>query len=198
MAPIPILQAATKKIAAEADLVVSVLRDKGSKRFSRALGLAGIFVGIAYVAFLMPAQSKMQRLDEQIAQAKIAYDYGTQYKTLHDSLSAAYARLPTITDRPQWLTSSVRALLDAGRLESDSFELPQETEHEGLIFQESTVTFSADFRSIFSFLLRAENARPMMHIRHLSITKSTNFDPDHPGMAQVTCVISTVIASKRY
>ncbi|NNN05865.1 MAG: hypothetical protein HKL90_08195 [Elusimicrobia bacterium] len=182
----------------ELELVFGTLRDKGAKRFGRAFAVAGVIILAAYVLLYRPPQSKSDKLESQIAHAKVMFDYGEKYKALHDLFLSAYSRLPSPADRQQWLTNSMRALLQAGNLESDDFRPSDELEHDGLVFQDATVSFQGHFSDVYGVLLRAENARPLMHIQRVDISKLNNSDPDSAGIAHVECDLATVIPLKRF
>ncbi len=182
----------------EIELVFGTFRDKGAKRFGRTFALAGIMIAASYMLVYRPPQNKSDKLEAQIAHAKQIFDYGEKYKALREQAVAAYSRLPSPTDRPQWLANSTRALLEAGNLQSDNFGPSDETEHNGLVFQSAMISFDAHFSDVYGVLLRAENARPLMHIQRIDMAKLPRSDPDDAGIAHIDCDISTVIPIKRF
>lgn len=182
----------------ESEVIFATLRDKGAKRFGRAFLMAGLMIFASYILVYRPPQSKSAKLEAQIAHAKQMFDYGEKYKALHEQFLAAYARLPSPADRQQWLTNATRSLLEAGNLQSDNFRPSDETVHDGLVFQDSQVAFDANFSDVYGVLLRAENARPLMHIQRVDIAKIATTDPDAAGRAHVECDLSTVIPLKRF
>jgi len=182
----------------EAETVVGTVRDKGAKRFGRAFATAGILLAGAYVLLYRPPQSKSERLDAQIKNAKMMHDYGEQYTTLRDQLVGAYARLPNVNDREQWLSNSVRALLDAGKLETEDFKPTHESKKNGLIFQMSSITLNLRFSDFYGLVLRVESARPIMHLQRVDLGKKTDVtDTQSIGLALANCDIATVIPEKR-
>jgi hypothetical protein len=197
--PVPIeLQAIQENLAREVDIVFGTLRDKGAKRFLRAFVAAGFMVFGAYMLLYRPPQIKSARLDAEIAHAKQMHDYGEKYSELRDQLSGAYARLPSVNDREQWLSNSVRALLDASKLESNDFKPMRESEKNGLIFQLSPITLDLRFADLYGLILRIENAKPIMHLQRVDIMKANDGgDPTAIGMAKAGCDITTVIPKKR-
>lgn len=181
-------------ITEEVGIVVGTLKEKGPKRFGRALGgAAGIVFG-AYVLIYTPPQKKSEALQSQIDQAKMMANYGAQFKDLRDQVNLAYAGLPTLTDREQWLTNSVRDSLLVGGLEPENFTPVKETDLNGLIFQTSSVALTLRFSEFFDWLLRIESAKPLMHMNSVSLTKKT----DRIGYNTATCDITTVIPKKRF
>jgi hypothetical protein len=184
--------------ALEVQTVISAIRDKGAKRFLRAFVAAGMLVFASYFFLYRPPQAKSDRLEGEIAHAKKMHDYGEQYTLLRDQLVAAYSRLPSVNDREQWLSNSVRALLDAGKLETDDFKPMHEAEKNGLIFQVSSITLNLRFSDFYSLVLRIENAKPIMHLQRVDVgKKSDGGDPSAIGMAMANADIATVIPKKR-
>jgi hypothetical protein len=182
----------------EIDAFFATLRDKGLKRFMRAFVAAGFVVFGSYELLYRPPQSKSDRLEGEIAHAKTMHDYGEKYGLLRDALTAAYARLPSDADREQWLTNSVRALLDMDQLESDDFRPMRENEKNGLIQQDSTLTLHVRFKQFYALMLHIEGAKPMLHLASADLVKANNIsDPSSLGMATVHVDVSTIIPKKR-
>jgi hypothetical protein len=182
----------------EGETVLSTLRDKGAKRFGRAFASAGFLVFGSYMLLYRPPQSKSEKLDAQIKTAKMMHDYGEQYTLLRDQLVGAYGRLPNVNDREQWLSNSVRALLDAGKLETEDFKPTRESEKNGLIFQTSSITMNLRFSDFYGLVLRVESAKPIMHLQRVDLDKKTDVtDTKSIGVALANCDIATVIPKKR-
>jgi hypothetical protein len=181
-------------ITDEISIVSGTLKEKGFKRFGRAFGGAAFLVFAAYAGVYVPPQQKSARLQSEINHAKMLADYGVQFKDLRDQLNWAYAGLPALNDREQWLSNSVRDSLLVGGLEPENFTPVKENELNGLVFQTSSVMLTVRFSEFFDWLLRVENAKPLMHMNTIEFTKKI----DHIGYNTATCDISTVIPKKRY
>jgi type II secretory pathway component PulM len=181
-------------IGDEISIVVATLREKGTKRFGRALAAAGIVVVGAYVCIYMPPQKKSARLQSEIDKAKMMADYGMKYKDLRDQVNIAYAGLPALADRSQWLSNSVRDSLLVGGLEPEDFTPVKELEVNGLVFQTSSVSLTLHFAEFFDWLLRVENAKPLMHMNSVEMNKKS----ERIGFNVVSCDIATVIPKKRF
>lgn len=181
-------------ISDEVSLVVGTLKEKGGKRFGRALGGAGFLVFAAYAGIYMPPQKKSARLQSEIDKAKMLADYGAKFKDLRDQVNLAYAGLPALNDREQWLSNSVRDSLLVGGLEPENFTPVKEKEVNGLIFQTSTVVLTLRFSDFYDWLLRVENAKPLMHMNSVELSKKKN----QIGFNSATCDIATVIPQKRF
>ncbi len=181
-------------VGEEVSIVAGTLKEKGAKRFGRALGAAaGVVLG-AYVLVYLPPQQKSERLQADIDKAKMLANYGAQFKDLRDQVNLAYAGLPALADREQWLSNSVRDSLLVGGLDPENFTPVKEQEINGLIYQISTVSLTLKFSEFYDWLLRVENAKPLMHVQAIAITKSnTRF-----GYNSATCDVSTVIPKKRF
>jgi hypothetical protein len=187
-------KALVELVTEEVSIVVSTLKEKGPKRFGRALGgAAGVVIG-AYLLIYVPPQKKSEALQSQIDQAKMMANYGTQFKDLRDQVNGAYAGLPSLTDREQWLSNSVRDSLLVGGLEPENFTPVKETDLNGLIFQTSSVALTLRFSEFFDWLLRIENAKPLMHMNTVTLTKKS----DKIGFNTATCDITTVIPKMRF
>jgi hypothetical protein len=183
----------------EFQITVGALQEKGAKRFSRPLSVALILLLGAYMVLYRPPQAKSDALDAQIMAAKTIYDYGERYKTLRDQLASSYARLPPISDREQWLSNSVRELLDKEGLSADSFTPVQESEVSGLLFQKSSVALNLRFAEFYDLLLRMENARPLMHVEAATLSKVSDAgNAQTIGYCTTSYVISTMIPKKRF
>lgn len=182
----------------EGEIVLSTMRDKGAKRFGRAFATAGFLIFGSYMLLYRPPQSKSEKLDAQIKNAKMMHEYGDKYALLRDQLVGAYGRLPSVNDREQWLSNSVRALLDAGKLDTEDFKPTHESEKNGLIFQMSSVSMNLRFSDFYSLVLRIESAKPIMHLQRADVNKKTDIlDTQSIGLALTSCDISTVIPKKR-
>ena len=178
----------------EINTVIGTLKEKGAERFGRAIGGAIFFVAAAYILIYLPPQKKAAALQAQIDHAKQMADYGTQFKDLRDQLNGAYNGLPALTDREQWLSNSVRDSLLAGGLEPENFTPVKESELNGLIFQTSSVALTLRFSDFYDWLLRIENAKPLMHMNSIDLVKKA----DHLGFNGATCDITTVIPTTRF
>jgi hypothetical protein len=181
-------------VSEEVSIVVGTLKEKGAKRFGRALGGAvGIVLG-AYVLVYLPPQKKSAALQSQIDEAKLMANYGTQFKDLRDQVNGAYAGLPSLTDRAQWLSNSVRDSLLVGGLQPENFTPVKENDLNGLIYQTSSVGLTLRFSEFFDWLLRVENAKPLMHMNSITLTKKS----DKIGLNNANCDIATAIPKKRF
>ena len=178
----------------EINVVAGALKEKGAKRFRRALGGAAVLVVAAYLGVYRPPQKTSALLQSKIDKAKLLADYGVQFKDLREKVNAAYAGLPSLTDREQWPSNSVRDSLLVGGLEPENFTPVKENEINGLIFQTSSVALTLRFPEFFDWLLRVENAKPLMHMNSVELTKKT----DRIGYNTAVCDLSTVIPKKRF
>jgi type II secretory pathway component PulM len=184
----------TRAVTDEINVVVGAFKEKGVKRFGRALGGAAFLVFVAYVGVYLPPQQKSARLQSEINRAKQLADYAAQFKDLRDQLNWAYAGLPSLKDREQWLSNSVRDSLLVGGLEPENFTPVKENDLNGLVFQTSSVVLTLRFSEFFDWLLRVENAKPLMHMNSIDLSKK----PDKIGYNVASCDISTVIPKKRF
>ena len=183
-----------KHAKARFEQMVATIRDKGAKRFLNAIGIAAAFVFAAYWFVYTPPQNKIARLDKEIDAARAMSQSGARYRDLRDQLAGSYGSLPFLKDQQQWLSNAMMDSLRADNLTPESFRPVSESESSGLIFQTSTVILSLRFNEIYSWLLRLESAKPLMHIGVLEITKR----PDMIGMNGVSCSVVTAIPRKRY
>jgi len=183
-----------KAATEEVNIVLGTLREKGAERFGRAIGGAIFLVFAAYVGVYLPPQKKASSLQAQIDRARQMADYGTQFKDLRDQLNGAYNGLPALNDREQWLSNSVRDSLLVGGLEPENFTPVKEQELNGLIFQTSSVSLTLRFSEFYDWLLRIENAKPLMHMNTLDLAKKN----DKLGFNGATCDITTVIPKMRF
>ena len=181
-------------ISEEINIVLGTLKEKGAERFGRAIGGALFLVFAAYVGIYMPPQKKSARLQSQIDRAKQLADYGSQFKDIRDQLNGAYNGLPALNDRDQWLSNSVRDSLLVGGLEPENFTPVKENELNGLVFQISSVALTLRFSEFYDWVLRIENAKPLMHMNSVDLVKKT----DRIGYNAATCDIATVIPKKRF
>ena len=184
----------TAAITDEINVVVGAFKEKGAKRFGRALGGAAFLVFASYVGVYLPPQQKSARLQFEINHAKQLADYAAQFKDLRDQLNWAYAGLPSLKDREQWLSNSVRDSLLVGGLEPENFTPVKENELNGLVFQTSSVILTVRFSEFFDWLLRVENAKPLMHMNSIELNKKA----ERNGYNLATCDISTAIPKKRF
>ncbi|HAZ08952.1 MAG TPA: hypothetical protein DCZ01_10630 [Elusimicrobia bacterium] len=180
-------------IISEIGIVSHTLKTKGIKRFQRACVVSGLMIFVSYAGVFAPHQKKSARLNSEIQKAKTLSEFGAQYKTMSEQLSETYARLPTLDDRDQWLSNSVRDSLNVAGLVTDDFRPVNEQEQKGLLYQTSNVTLNIRFFELYDWLLRLESARPMMHILSVSLSKKGSI-----GYNRATCEISTVIPKQRY
>lgn len=190
----PAVEKALHAAQAEFELVTSVIRDKGAKRFGKAFGIAGAFVFLAYWFVYKPPQSKIAKLSAQIEAARAMSQSATTYKELRDQLSGTYNGLPLLKDQAQWLSNAMIDSLRADGLTPETFRPVTEMEQSGLIFQTSAVTMSLKFNEVYTWLLRLESAKPLMHVGALEVGKKT----DMIGVNTVAASVKTVIPKKRF
>ena len=181
-------------ISDEINIVAGALKEKGLKRFGRAAGGAAFLVFAAYAGVYLPPQKKSARLQSEIDKAKMMASYGSRFKDLRERVNAAYAGLPSLADRDQWLSNSVRDSLLVGGLEPENFTPVRENEMNGLVFQTSSVVLTVRFPEFFDWLLRVENAKPLMHMNSVELNKRT----DRVGYNITSCDLATVIPKKRF
>lgn len=178
---------------AEFQLIVQTVKDKGGKRFGKAFGLSGVLIVIAYAGIYAPPKSKLSRLDRDIASAKAMFDSGGQFKELRDGLTASYSRLPPVKDRAQWLGNATMDSLRAEGITPEAIKPMTENDLKGLVFQSQPVQLTASFSEFYSWLLRLESARPLMHLQNAEIGKKD----DRIGQNSLNCVVTTVVPTRR-
>ena len=178
----------------EADVVVNTLRDKGPKRFAKVFALSGACMALAYFGVYRPPQEKILRLTREIAKTRAMFEAGAQYKDLREQLSVAYAALPQMPERDQWLASSLMESLRAESLTPDLIRPANETEASGLIFQLSGIEQTVGFGEFHRWLMRLERAKPLMHVHSIDMNKKL----EPLGMNGVLCEVMTVIPKKRF
>jgi hypothetical protein len=174
-------------------LVSGAVRDKGAKRFGRALALAGVMILMAYAGLYAPPQKKLAYLDREIAAARAMHESGTQYAEMSASLLRVYSSLPQIKDREQWLGNATIDSLRAEGITPESLSTPIDNEVKNIIVQRQAVALTARFPEFYSWLLRVESAKPLMHIQSVEVGKK-----DEPlGYNAVSCDVTTVIPKRR-
>lgn len=181
-------------VKTEAELVFATIRRRGAKRFGKALGIAGIFVAVAYYGIYKPPQDKISRLQKEIDTARAMSESGTAYQELRGQLASSYGSLPNMKDQQHWLSNSMIDSLRADNLTPELFRPVAEMEADGLIFQTSTVQLTIKFSDLYTWLMRLESAKPLMHISSLDIAKKA----DMIGWNVVGASVMTAIPKKRY
>lgn len=181
-------------IQAELDLVVSTLREKGAKRFGKALGIAGAAIALTYLGLYAPPKKKSARLQSEINAARTLSEFAVQYKDLRDQLASSYAQLPLMSDKEMFLSNAVIDSLKAEGLTPEVFQPVREQEQAGLIFQASNIAMPVRFSEFYSWLIRLEGAKPLMHLQSVDLTKKS----DAVGMNAVQAEIVTVIPKRRF
>ena len=182
-------------VKAEVDLVFGTVKEKGANRFAKALILALLMVGLSYMGVYAPPKKKLGMLAREIAKRKSMSEYGAQYKDLRDQLAGIYSNLPALKEREQWLSQATIESLRAESLTPESFRPVTENEATGLVFQSTSVQISFKFHEFFSWLVRLERSKPLMHVQSIEIAK---IGGDRIGVNQTSCEIVTVIPLKRY
>lgn len=180
-------------VKTELTTVVNTLKDKGAKRFGKAIGMAVTMVFLAYAGFYAPPQKKLAVLGKNIDKARAMSEAGGRYKELRDQLTAAYSYMPQMKDRDQWLSNAMIDSLRADNLTPDNFKPVQESEQLGLIFQNEQVSLTVKFEDMYAWLIRLEGAKPLMHVQTLDVQKKV----DQAGMTGVNCEVTTVIPKQR-
>lgn len=178
----------------EAEFVIATIRQRGAKRFGKALGIAGLFVVAAYLGIYKPPQAKISRLQKEIDTARVMSESGTAYQELRGQLASSYGILPNLKDQQHWLSNAMIDSLRADNLTPELFHPVVETEVSGIIFQTSTVQLTIKFNDLYTWLMRIEGAKPLMHISTLDIKKRT----DMLGWNTVGASMVTAIPKKRY
>ncbi len=178
----------------EIDLLTHTIHNKGLSRFSRAFVVAGVIALAAYVGVYLPPQKKSQLLQAKIDRAKSLAGEGQKIKNLGDRLRGASAALPALADREQWLSNSIRDSLSTSGLNVEDFRPVSETEANGLIVQESGVTLAMKFEEFYSWLLRVEGAKPLLHVSMIEIAKKKQI----LGSNQVSISLMTAIPKTEF
>jgi type II secretory pathway component PulM len=178
----------------ELDLIVTTVRTKGAKRFLKPVAISLIAVCATYILVYAPPKKKKARLQSEIDAARTLSEFGQQYKDLRDSLASCYAQLPQPKDREMFLSNAVIDSLKAESLTPETFQPVREQEQAGLIFQASNIAMPVKFADFYSWLVRVESAKPLMHLQTLELLKKS----DVIGLNAATAEITTVIPKKRY
>lgn len=179
---------------AELEMVMNTVKEKGGKRFGKAFGIAGIMVFVAYAGVYAPPKKKAARLQSEIDAARELSQFGAQYKDLRDQLSAIYAQLPDMKDKEMFLSNAVIDSLKAEGLTPETFQPVREQEQAGLVFQASNIAMPVKFAEFYSWVVRLETAKPLMHLQAVELAKKS----DVIGVNTVQAEITTVIPKKRY
>lgn len=182
-----------KNARLELDLVVGTIREKGPKRFGKAFGLAGICAAIAYFGIYSRLRTSAAQLSRELDKVKAMSEVGAQYKEIRDQLGTAYAILPEISDRDQWLSNALMDVLRARSLTPDSVKPVGELENNGLILQTSTVELTLGFEELYGLIAGIEASKPLMHIQSFDLQKK----PDQLGKNTANITVTTVIPKKR-
>jgi hypothetical protein len=181
-------------VKAELEMVMSTVKEKGGKRFGKAFGIAGIMVFLAYAGVYAPPKKKAARLQSEIDAARKLSEFGARYKDLRDQLGAIYVQLPDTKDREMFLSNAVIDSLKAEGLAPETFAPVREQEAAGLVFQTSNIAMPVRFNEFYSWMVRLETAKPLMHLQNVELTKKT----DLVGVNSVTAEIGTVIPKRRF
>lgn len=179
---------------AELEMVLATVKEKGGKRFGKAFGIAGIMVFVAYAGVYAPPQKKAARLQSEIDAARELSQFGAQYKDLRDQLSSIYGQLPDMKDKEMFLSNAVIDSLKAEGLTPETFQPVREQEQAGLVFQASNIAMPVKFGEFYSWVVRLESAKPLMHLQTVELAKKS----DLVGVNTVQAEITTVIPKKRY
>jgi type II secretory pathway component PulM len=179
---------------AELEMVMATVKEKGSKRFGKAFGIAGIMVFLAYAGVYAPPKKKAARLQSEIDAARKLSEFGARYKDLRDQLAAIYVQLPDTKDREMFLSNAVIDSLKAEGLAPETFAPVREQEAAGLVFQTSNIAMPVRFGEFYSWLVRLETAKPLMHLQNVELSKKT----DLLGINTATAEIGTVIPKRRF
>lgn len=179
---------------AELEMVMNTVKEKGGKRFGKAFGIAGIMVFVAYAGVYAPPKKKAARLQSEIDAARELSQFGAQYKDLRDQLAAIYVQLPDMKDKEMFLSNAVIDSLKAEGLTPETFQPVREQEQAGLVFQASNIAMPVKFGEFYSWVVRLETAKPLMHLQTVELAKKS----DLIGVNTVQAEITTVIPKKRY
>jgi type II secretory pathway component PulM len=188
------LNAYLAPVKAEGELVLNTLRQRGGKRFGKAFGMAALMIAAAYFGVYKPPQDKISRLTAKIDAARAMSQSSAAYKDVRDQLSGSYGSLPLLKDQSQWLSNAMIDSLRADNITPETFRPVIETEVSGLIFQTSTVQLTISFNEVYTWLMRLESAKPMMHVSSLEVSKKQ----DLLGKNLVSASVMTAIPKKRF
>lgn len=177
----------------EIKLVSATMKDRGANRFGRAIALALVMVLFSYALVYKPPAKKILALQRKVAEAQSTAQFAEQYKDLRLRLLSAYAQLPPMKGRDQWLTNTVVESMRSENIFADSIQPPSEADQSGLVFQKVDVTVALKFAEAVSWLNRLENTKPFLHVSSFALSKR----PESLGTNGVNCGIATVIAARR-
>ena len=188
----PDFKAVALRAKSELDLVVRTVKEKGAKRFSTALMIAGAMILMSHVFIYSPPKKRLATLGAEIERRRSLADSGGQYKAIRESLHRAYKVLPTQAEREQWLSAQVIDSLRVENLTAESFQPPTEEDSAGVFRQSSRLSVTMRFAEFFSWLQRIETMRPMMHVHQAELKK------DKGGRNVASFQVVTLIPKRRY
>lgn len=175
-------------VQAEAQHVMSMLREKGTKRFERPLGLAFILVAGSYWVIYRPVQKKLSTLEKRIESARLLSEVAAQFKQSRDALREGYARLPEPKYKDRFLSEAILQTLKAEKLTSDSIRPPEEGMEAGVVSQRIMISAHLRFAELMGWLARVEASRPFLHIYSVDLQKSKQV-----GYCDVKVGIATLV-----
>ncbi len=178
-----------KAIQEEFTVVSATLKEKGYKRFQRALVVAFLALLAGYYLFYIPQGKKIARIQRKLDEARSLAQYTAQYKDLKERLNATVAQMPPMSSKDRWLTNTVLDTMKAENIMLDSIVPPEEVEQEGFVFQRITISVQLKFMELAAWLARVEGTKPVIRIGSIDVTK--NDDP--LGTNKVNCEVGTVI-----
>ncbi len=189
-----LLRRAVSALQEEAQIATATLKDKGWRRFSRALVAGVAFVLAAYILVYSPASAKLERIGERISEAKSEYQSADSYESLSDGLNALYSRMP-LKQKSDWLNTSVLDCMEKEGVTADSIEPKEEADApDSLVHETLTVTTEMNYAQLLAVLNRIEHLRPAVDISSLQVKK----EDQSILYNQVTLQIEALIPSRRF
>lgn len=173
----------------EFKLVRDGLRDKGAKYFARPLGGCALVLFVSYQYVFMLPKNQLVVVERDLDAARATARYAGDYEDLRSRLNGLYARLPRTTDPETWLLSEVRESLRLEGIVPNSFSSPSSEIGAGYKIVSLTVSLSAGYRQLASWVARLERGRSLMHVRDFTLVKR-----GRPiGMNNVTVTVVTIV-----
>lgn len=172
----------------EVTFVVGSIRARGIKHYAKAvaLGIAMVFVSKKFV--YQSAQDKMGAIGSQLDAARATAQYADTYKELDQNLRTYATRLPPALKPEIWFFDTVRDSMKAEGLVALSISPVAVRDSKEFKYLSITLSFSARYSELGSWIARVEGSRKLLHVVSLSAVKGKDI-----GVNDVQAVVSTLV-----
>ncbi len=183
------LQEAIAAALSDAEIIVSALRERGLRRYARALALSGAILLASHQLAYVRGSSELARVRGSLESVRGASRYVDGYRELEARLKNFSESLPPAENPENWLLAAVRDSMKEEGILSTSLSPIARLEWNQFRIMTLTVTCRVGYPQLSSWISRMENSPKLLHVSKLNLRK----DERESGINEVTISVASAV-----